>query len=105
MDGKVSLREIMGAERRERQLSLNYLIRSKDEWSKLAAWIVDNNLFSANVRWLIQVPRLYNLYKSKHSVKNFEEVISSKNKRKKRRAGGLIPQLDILQIFSSPCSW
>ena len=39
---------------------------------------MDNNLFSANVRWLIQVPRLYNVYKSKNSVKNFEEVIASK---------------------------
>lgn len=25
------------------------------EWAKLAAWVVDNNLFSPNVRWMIQV--------------------------------------------------
>ena len=28
-----------------------------DEWDKLASWIVDNKLFSHNVRWLIQIPR------------------------------------------------
>lgn len=29
--------------------------KNKSEWSKLAAWVVDNKLFSANVRWMIQV--------------------------------------------------
>lgn len=28
-----------------------------DEWKKLAAWVVDNNLVSKKVRWVIQVPR------------------------------------------------
>ncbi|EGG00953.1 uncharacterized protein MELLADRAFT_117941 [Melampsora larici-populina 98AG31] len=37
--------------------------RSKDEWDKLAKWVVNNKLFSNNVRWLIQVPRLYDVYK------------------------------------------
>ena len=32
--------------------------RSPDEWDKLAAWAVDNELFCDNVRWLIQVPRI-----------------------------------------------
>lgn len=49
--------------------------RSEDEWDKLAAWVVDNKLFSNNVRWLIQVPRLYNIYHSGGIVKNFAEVV------------------------------
>lgn len=49
--------------------------RSEDEWDKLAAWVVDNKLFSNNVRWLIQVPRLYNVYYSGGLVKNFAEVV------------------------------
>lgn len=49
--------------------------RNINEWDKLAAWVVDNKLFSPNVRWLIQVPRLYSLYKSMKTVDNFEEVI------------------------------
>src|SRR5947199_9596948 len=27
--------------------------RKIDEWDKLAAWVVDNTLFSINIRWLI----------------------------------------------------
>lgn len=49
--------------------------RNINEWDKLAAWVVDNKLFSPNVRWLIQIPRLYSLYKSMKTVDNFEEVI------------------------------
>ncbi|KAG0372651.1 AMP deaminase [Mortierella sp. AD032] len=49
--------------------------RSEDEWDKLADWVVENKLFSHNVRWLIQVPRLYNVYKATKTVNNFEDVI------------------------------
>lgn len=49
--------------------------RHKTEWDKLAGWIVDNKLFSPNVRWLIQVPRLYDVYKSQGIVENFEEIV------------------------------
>ncbi|KAJ5715697.1 uncharacterized protein N7483_012878 [Penicillium malachiteum] len=51
--------------------------RSADEWDKLAAWVVDNKLFSPNVRWLIQVPRLYDVYKSSGMMENFEQVITN----------------------------
>ncbi|KAF3918988.1 hypothetical protein ABW20_dc0109532 [Dactylellina cionopaga] len=51
--------------------------RSEDEWDKLAGWIVDNKLFSHNVRWLIQIPRLYNVYKAGSLVQNFEEVLKN----------------------------
>lgn len=46
-----------------------------DEWDKIAAWVVDNKLFSHNVRWLIQIPRLYALYKSIKTMENFEELL------------------------------
>lgn len=45
------------------------------EWDKLAAWVVDNKLFSNNVRWLIQIPRLYNVYKAGGIVNNFQDVV------------------------------
>lgn len=51
--------------------------RSVEEWDKLAAWVVDNKLFSPNVRWLIQVPRLYDVYKSSGMVENYEDVIKN----------------------------
>ncbi|KAI9778516.1 MAG: AMP deaminase [Geoglossum umbratile] len=49
--------------------------RALDEWDKLAAWVVDNKLFSHNVRWLIQVPRLFDVYKSTGLMDNFQDVI------------------------------
>ncbi|KAF2836509.1 AMP deaminase [Patellaria atrata CBS 101060] len=51
--------------------------RSMDEWDKLAAWVIDNKLFSPNVRWLIQVPRLYDVYKSTGLMDTFEQVIKN----------------------------
>jgi AMP deaminase len=52
--------------------------RSKDEWDKLAKWVIENKIISHNVRWLIQVPRLYNLYKEKNLVNSFKDVLLSK---------------------------
>ncbi|CAK3997944.1 AMP deaminase [Lecanosticta acicola] len=49
--------------------------RSLDEWDKLAAWVVDHKLYSPNVRWLIQVPRLYDVYKSSGLMSKYEEVV------------------------------
>jgi AMP deaminase len=51
--------------------------RSLDEWDKLAAWVVDNKLFSHNVRWLIQIPRLYDVYKATGMMENFEQVVKN----------------------------
>ncbi|KAF8644681.1 hypothetical protein AX16_008341 [Volvariella volvacea WC 439] len=49
--------------------------RSTDEWDKLAKWVIKNKLYSHNVRWLIQVPRLYEVYKANGSVKTFEDIV------------------------------
>lgn len=51
--------------------------RSIDEWDKLAAWVIDNKLFSHNVRWLIQIPRLYNVYKKTGLVENFGDILTN----------------------------
>ena len=51
--------------------------RSQADWDKLAKWIVNNKLFSHNVRWLVQVPRLYDVYKLNGSVETFEDIIRS----------------------------
>ena len=40
------------------ELRLSVYGRSKDEWDKLATWTVENKMYSTNVRWLIQVPRI-----------------------------------------------
>ncbi|KAG1748600.1 AMP deaminase, partial [Suillus lakei] len=43
--------------------------RSVDEWDKLAKWIIDNDLFSHNVRWLIQCTRRLG------AINTFEEIV------------------------------
>ncbi|KAL6720714.1 AMP deaminase [Lecanora helva] len=49
--------------------------RSIDEWGKLAAWVIDNKLVSHNVRWLVQIPRLYSLYKANDQMETYEEIL------------------------------
>lgn len=49
--------------------------RSLQEWDKLAAWVIDNKLYSHNVRWIIQVPRLYDIYKKNGIVSQFQEIV------------------------------
>ncbi|EGN98586.1 hypothetical protein SERLA73DRAFT_169523 [Serpula lacrymans var. lacrymans S7.3] len=51
--------------------------RSPNEWDKLAKWIVGNKLYSHNVRWLVQIPRLYNIYKDNGSVSTFEDIVTN----------------------------
>ena len=40
------------------ELRISIYGRSRDEWDKLASWVVDNELFCDNVRWVVQVPRI-----------------------------------------------
>ncbi|KAF2467445.1 AMP deaminase [Lindgomyces ingoldianus] len=49
--------------------------RELEEWDKLAAWVVDNKLFSPNVRWLVQIPRLFDVYKATGLMENFDQVL------------------------------
>lgn len=40
------------------ELRLSIYGKSSDEWDKLADWAITYNVYSDNVRWLIQIPRL-----------------------------------------------
>ncbi|KAI8903569.1 hypothetical protein EDD86DRAFT_195754 [Gorgonomyces haynaldii] len=51
--------------------------RSKQEWDKLAKWVVNNKLFSHNVRWLIQIPRLYSVYKKSNQIEHFQTFLDN----------------------------
>eukprot|EP00916_Digyalum_oweni_P018750 GHVL01031340.1.p1 GENE.GHVL01031340.1~~GHVL01031340.1.p1 ORF type:complete len:436 (+),score=77.77 GHVL01031340.1:1001-2308(+) len=48
-----------------------------DEWQKLAEWFWDNNIQCKQVRWLIQVPRLYFVYRKRNLVSSFGELIKN----------------------------
>ncbi|KAL9361963.1 hypothetical protein Peur_044748 [Populus x canadensis] len=51
--------------------------RKQSEWDQLASWIVNNELYSENVVWLIQLPRLYNIYKEMGIVTSFQNILDN----------------------------
>jgi len=59
------------------ELRLSIYGKKKDEWDILAAWICDNNLHCPNSRWMIQIPRLYAVYKRQGIIGNFGEMLDN----------------------------
>ncbi|KNC87615.1 hypothetical protein SARC_00315 [Sphaeroforma arctica JP610] len=51
--------------------------RSTDEWEKLASWVLDNGLVSEHIAWMVQIPRLFNIYKKLGTINNFEQMIEN----------------------------
>ena len=71
---------IVGLER-EKYILAEYRIsiygRSYNEWQLLASWFKDFNLKSKCVKWLIQIPRLYNVYKATGQVSCFQDMLNN----------------------------
>ncbi|XP_068619304.1 AMP deaminase 2-like isoform X5 [Battus philenor] len=59
------------------ELRLSIYGKSAGEWSKLARWAIQYHVHSNNVRWLIQIPRLYDIFKSNKIMNNFQEFLSN----------------------------
>ncbi|CRK96623.1 CLUMA_CG009986, isoform B [Clunio marinus] len=59
------------------ELRLSIYGKSRDEWEKLAKWGLQHNVYSDNIRWLIQVPRLYDIFKTNKLLKSFQEIIDN----------------------------
>jgi len=57
------------------ELRLSIYGRSMAEWDSLASWAVSNNVYSQHNRWMIQVPRLYDIYRTHNSVENFQDIL------------------------------
>jgi len=51
--------------------------RSINEWDKLASWAVSNKVYSDNARWLIQVPRLFDIYKLNNGIFSFQDLLTN----------------------------
>jgi len=51
--------------------------KSRDEWHKLAVWIVSNKLASPNVRWGIQIPRLYESMRAARHITTFGDMLQN----------------------------
>ncbi|CAB3248655.1 unnamed protein product [Arctia plantaginis] len=59
------------------ELRLSIYGKSPGEWAKLAKWAIQYNVYSDNVRWLIQIPRLYDIFKSNKIMNNFQEILNN----------------------------
>ncbi|CAH4034182.1 AMP deaminase 2 isoform X4 [Pieris brassicae] len=59
------------------ELRLSIYGKSPTEWAKLAKWAIQYDVHSNNVRWLIQIPRLYDIFKSNKIMNNFQEFLSN----------------------------
>eukprot|EP00297_Palpitomonas_bilix_P002600 CAMPEP_0113911350 /NCGR_PEP_ID=MMETSP0780_2-20120614/28150_1 /TAXON_ID=652834 /ORGANISM="Palpitomonas bilix" /LENGTH=761 /DNA_ID=CAMNT_0000907843 /DNA_START=56 /DNA_END=2339 /DNA_ORIENTATION=- /assembly_acc=CAM_ASM_000599 len=51
--------------------------RKRTEWDKLAAWACNHSLFVDENRWMIQIPRLYAIYKRAGVVENFQDMLDN----------------------------
>eukprot|EP01116_Phalansterium_solitarium_P007576 TRINITY_DN2031_c0_g2_i3.p1 TRINITY_DN2031_c0_g2~~TRINITY_DN2031_c0_g2_i3.p1 ORF type:complete len:916 (-),score=369.95 TRINITY_DN2031_c0_g2_i3:827-3574(-) len=73
--------EIFGDLMTARYQSAEYRIsiygRNGDEWDKLAGWVLDHKLHCPNVRWMVQIPRLYGDFKELGMVSSFAQLLSN----------------------------
>lgn len=59
------------------ELRLSIYGKSLDEWDKLARWAITYDVYSENVRWLIQIPRIYDIYRSNKLINNFQQMLNN----------------------------
>ncbi|XP_029951781.1 LOW QUALITY PROTEIN: AMP deaminase 3-like [Salarias fasciatus] len=51
--------------------------RSTSEWESLSSWFIRHKVHSPNMRWMIQVPRIYDIFRSKKLVPNFAKMLEN----------------------------
>ncbi|KAK2703294.1 AMP deaminase 2-like [Artemia franciscana] len=51
--------------------------KSIEEWDKVARWVIKWDVYSKNVIWLMQIPRVYDILRSYENVANFQSVIDN----------------------------
>ncbi|XP_022891590.1 probable AMP deaminase [Olea europaea var. sylvestris] len=51
--------------------------RKQSEWDQLASWFINNAIYSENAVWLIQLPRLYNVYSSMGTATSFQNILDN----------------------------
>ncbi|XP_057189109.1 AMP deaminase 3 isoform X3 [Triplophysa rosa] len=51
--------------------------RSPEEWQSLSHWFIQHKVYSPNMHWVIQVPRIYDIFKSRKLVPNFAKMLEN----------------------------
>ncbi|XP_036068828.1 AMP deaminase 1 isoform X1 [Oryzias melastigma] len=48
-----------------------------NEWTKLSSWFVKHRVFSPNLKWMIQVPRIYDIFRGRNFVPHFGKMLEN----------------------------
>uniref|UniRef100_A0A8C4F9F4 AMP deaminase n=1 Tax=Dicentrarchus labrax TaxID=13489 RepID=A0A8C4F9F4_DICLA len=51
--------------------------RSTSEWESLANWFIQHRIHSPNMRWMIQVPRIYDIFRSKKLIPHYAKMLEN----------------------------
>ncbi|MEE6493260.1 hypothetical protein FKM82_016777 [Ascaphus truei] len=51
--------------------------RSTEEWTKLAQWFCKHKVYSPNMKWMIQVPRIYDIFRAQNFVPHFGKMLEN----------------------------
>ncbi|CAH2220681.1 AMP deaminase 1 [Pelobates cultripes] len=51
--------------------------RSPEEWIKLASWFNKHRVYSPNMRFMIQVPRIYDIFRAQNFVPHFGKMLEN----------------------------
>ncbi|XP_073176305.1 AMP deaminase 1 isoform X3 [Lepidochelys kempii] len=51
--------------------------RSPEEWPKLASWFNRHRVYSPNMKWMIQVPRIYDVFRTKKFLPHFGKMLEN----------------------------
>ncbi|KTF99607.1 hypothetical protein cypCar_00025395, partial [Cyprinus carpio] len=48
-----------------------------NEWTKLASWFNKHRVFSPHLKWMIQVPRIYDIFRGRNFVPHFGKMLEN----------------------------
>ncbi|CAM9953977.1 unnamed protein product, partial [Lampetra fluviatilis] len=51
--------------------------RSRGDWEKLAGWFEQHQVYSPHLRWVIQVPRIYHIFRTRSIIPSFGAMLEN----------------------------
>lgn len=48
-----------------------------DEWAKLSSWFNKHRVYSPNLKWMIQIPRIYDIFRGRDFVPHFGKMLEN----------------------------
>ncbi|TMS05307.1 AMP deaminase 3 [Larimichthys crocea] len=51
--------------------------RSTNEWKSLATWFIQHKVHSPNMRWMVQIPRIYDIFRSKELIPHYAKMLEN----------------------------